>query len=265
MRKIIVTIVVSVTFMVTAEIPHQYYIGNSEVDPVFWHSIPDSIRKQCASEKWNYDSVVLEILHLPIEYYLDSIEGEKIIKRRTDKDVAIMKERLMRVKQASSETVFRLKLGDTIPNFSVTKNPGGGVVKNIIRSGKCYLINFWATWCGNCLMELLPSEIPHLAEEFIDDKDFVFLPICIDSSLIELKTFFNSEGGKRWKHIEYLTFLDKERKANSLFAESGHLPLTIIVGKDGRIKYLNVGKIHTEKQYEELRESIIMGLRFDNY
>lgn len=261
MRKIVVIISVIFTLMVTAEIPHKYYVGNTEVDRGFWHSIPDSILRQSASGKWDYDSLILEKLYLPMEYYLDSIDGKHIIQRRSVEVVALMKEQLMRIQQASSKKALRLQLGDSVPVFSVVTNPEGAIINDVINPEKCYLINFWATWCGNCLLELLPSQIPHLVEEFIIDKDFVFLPICIDSSLSELKAFFNSDRGVRWKHIEYVTALDKDRTANGIFAEPGHLPLTIVVGRDGRIKYLHMGRISSEEQYNELRKAIILGLK----
>ncbi|MCM1077828.1 MAG: TlpA family protein disulfide reductase [Bacteroides sp.] len=166
--------------------------------------------------------------------------------------------------QSSSQGAYRLHLGDSVPNFNVIRNPGGAVVEDVLHTGKCYLINFWATWCGNCLLELLPTEIPQFAEKFIDDKDFVFLPICIDTSSDELESFFNSERGERWKHLKYVTTLDQDRTANSIFAEAGHLPLTVVVGKNGRIVYIHIGRISTKNEFDELEKAIVAGLAVNN-
>lgn len=260
MKKIVLIITLFISAIVAARIPHRYYIGETEVDVAFWNAIPDSIKQGCASEKWDYDSLISEKLHLPIEYFLDSIGGNYIIKRRSDEMIAQMRSRLSILIESDSQGKYRLHIGDSVPGFSIVKNPGGAVVDKVLYPGKCYLINFWATWCGNCLLELLPTEMPQLAEKFIDEKDFVFLPICIDSSLRELDLFFNSERGARWKHLEYVTTLDNGRYANAIFAESGNLPLTVVVGKDGIVRYIHIGRISTGKEFREVENAIVEGL-----
>lgn len=239
-----------------AQIPHKYYVGKAEVDSMFWNSIPDSIRKQSAYGMWDNDTVITESLSLPMEYYIDSVNGKHVIKQRDEETVAKMREQLAKRIQISAQSTYRLNPGDIAPNFSVTNYSDGAKIENVLKPGNCYLINFWATWCGNCLLELLPPELPKLAESFTNDKNFVFLPICIDSSLDDLKSFFNSKRGNRWIHLQSATTLDTDRKANGLFAEPGHLPLTIVVNKEGKIAYINLGRISTREQFQELETAI---------
>lgn len=53
------------------------------------------------------------------------------------------------------------------------------------------------------------------------------------------------------KYIEY----------DSLTAiKSGIMPLNIVIGKDGVIKYIHSGKITAEEELSELRNAIISGL-----
>lgn len=263
MKKILVVaaiVVAACWVMVMGEAPHRYFVGKTEVGRDFWASIPDSVRAQGISGEWDYDTLLISTLSLPIAYYVDSIGGEYTLRRRSDEDIARLEAEVRRISRESSEKAYRLRKGDKVPNFSVVKNPGGAVVEDVLKPGKCYLINFWATWCGNCLLELRPDELPRLAERYIDDKDFVFLPICIDSSLAALRTFFHSERGEAWSHLEYVTTLDTDRTANGIFAEAGHLPLTVVVGRDGRIAYIRIGRITTEAQYAELEAAIDAGL-----
>ena len=260
MKRLIFVISLFVSIIIVAQVPHRYYIGDTEVGVSFWNAIPDSVKQQCATGKWDNDTLVIEKIFLPIEYQLDSVDSNYIISRRSEEKIALMKERLSAAIQSSSQSSYRIHPGDSVPNFSVIKNPGGAVVENVLHQDKCYLINFWATWCGNCLLELLPAEIPHLAEKFMDEKDFVFLPICIDTSLDELKSFFHTERGERWKHLEYVTMLDQDRAANSIFAEPGHLPLTVVIGKNGKIVYIHMGRISTKEEFDELEKSIVAGL-----
>lgn len=260
MRKIILIIALFAVVIIAAQTPHRYYIGKTEVDSSFWNCIPDSIRQRSSSEKWDYDSLITETLNLPLEYYLDYSDGKYVISRKSDEVIALLYEQLAIIRQSDSQNALRLQVGDTVPNFNVVKNPGGALVEDVLYKGKCYLINFWATWCGNCLLELLPDEMPKLAENFIENKDFVFLPICIDSSLEDLHSFFSSVNGERWRHLEYVTTLDNERSANGIFAEPGNMPLTIVVGVDGRIKYIKNGRLSTEEDFDELERAIVWGL-----
>lgn len=248
------------TAMGIAQIQHRYFIGKTEVDSSFWCSIPDSIKHDCAYEKWEYDTLVTESLTLPLEYYLDSVSEKYFIHRRSEEDIASIKDRLSIFESAAANNAYRLRKGDSVPNFTVISNPEGVVVENVLQPDKCYLICFWATWCGNCLLELLPSELPRIAENFKYNDDFIFLPICIDSSLSDLESFFKSERGQQWQHMEYITTLDTDRTANNIFAESGNLPLTIVVGKDMRLLSIHIGRISKTKEFKEIEEAITAGL-----
>ena len=58
-----------------------------------------------------------------------------------------------------------------------------------------------------------------------------------------------------------MTLIDIERKTNSIFAESGILPLNIVIGKDGIIRYIKIGKINGIDQINDLIEAIRIGLK----
>lgn len=260
MRELIGLMYLLVTAMGIAQIQHQYFVDKTEVDSSFWFSIPDSIKHDCVYEKWEYDTLVTESLTLPLEYYLDSVSEKYFIHKRSEEDIALIKERVSLLESNSANNAYRLHKGDYVPNFTVIRNPDGDVFENVLYPDKCYLINFWATWCGNCLLELLPSEMPRIAEIFKYNDDFIFLPICIDSSLSDLESFFKSERGQQWEHLEYITTLDTDRKANNIFAESGNLPLTIVVGKDMRLLYIHMGRISNNVEFKQIEDAITTGL-----
>ncbi len=260
MRKAVLFIGIFVSVLALAQIPHKYYVGDIEVSEVVWSSIPDSIRAQSACEKWDYDTIIIERIFIPLRYKLDTTDVSYSIKMRSDSEMAEIRRNLPEVRSQSTSEVFKLKVGDISPNFSVVNNLDGSLTADVLRHGKCYLINFWATWCGNCLLELRPSEIPLMADKFKDDENFVFLPVCIDASLSDLETFFNSERGAQWIHLKDLTFLDIDRAANGVFAESGNMPLTVVVGRSGRIEYLRVGRLSTAEHFKELEKAIMSGL-----
>ena len=68
------------------------------------------------------------------------------------------------------------KLGKPAPDFTLTLLDGPGKTRTMTRAdlaGKVVLIDFWATWCRPCLMEL--PEIQELVEHYKDAKKEVLI------------------------------------------------------------------------------------------
>src|SRR6185503_14458294 len=67
--------------------------------------------------------------------------------------------------QSAEPTDSTLKVGDAAPKLQVSKWVQGDPVKSF-QSGKAYIVEFWATWCGPCRVS-----IPHLNEIHTKYKD----------------------------------------------------------------------------------------------
>lgn len=238
--------------------PTRYFIGKTEVPESLWMSTPDSLKY--STLKIEYDSLTVIETDLPMTHYLDSINGGYIIKKRSEEEISAIEKNVRHIIKNHTTNVTVVSINDKAPQINLAKYADNSVITDFIVPGNCYLLSFWATWCGNCLIELKEEFIPSIANEFKDIPIFKFVPICIDSTESELEKFFKSTHGSKWHHLSQTTYLDTNRLANSKYAKSGIMPLNIVIGKDGVIKYIHSGKITAEEELSELRNAIISGL-----
>lgn len=260
MRKILLlTLLIAATSFMLASIPTKYFIGEREVSESSYNSVPDSIRNKSFLSNFNNDTLVVKIMDLPYTHYLDTIQqsGEVIIKRHSPERIDLFNDLLAN----QSQKAVKLRVGDSVEfKLSLLNLQSDTVNIDFNKWEKCYFISYWATWCGNCLLELEPDNIPEWIKQFADNRDFEFIPICIDSTPSELKQFFESGKDKESIYLSDITLIDIDRESNSYFAKSGNLPLNIVIGKNGVIKFIKIGRIHGKEEIAELKEAIISGL-----
>lgn len=146
------------------------------------------------------------------------------------------------VKAQAKET--KVKVGDDVPEFTVEMFDGKKINMKDLK-GKVVLINFWATWCPPCQLEL-----KRVQKEIIDrfkGKDFVFLPISREETKEQVAKFRQKNG------YIFPMGLDPERKIFDKFATST-IPRNFLIDKKGKIVEIEIG--YTEKSFAELIEKI---------
>jgi peroxiredoxin len=84
-----------------------------------------------------------------------------------------------------------VKIGDEAPNFVLKDLEGFQVALDQFR-GKVVLLNFWATWCGPCRIEMPAME--QLYRSF-SRKDFEILAVSTDAQGIAVTRPFQREMG----------------------------------------------------------------------
>lgn len=245
---------------VSALIPTRYYVGKTEVTESFWNSMPNNL--DYVTCDFNYDSLVVKSRELPFTHYLDSVSspGEYVLCKRRPEEIAEIERAYAMTTKVRREQSLSASIEEQAPQISLIRYKTGSVIDNLILPGHCYLLSFWATWCGNCLLELKPEFIPSVVEKFNDNQCFHFIPICIDSTTDDLKKFFSGQTGRRWSYLADITYLDPNRKANNQYGESGIMPLNVVVGKDGLIRYIHSGVIKDNAELSTLYEAIESGI-----
>jgi len=117
--------------------------------------------------------------------------------------------------------------GEEPPDFSA-KDVSGRSVKLSELKGKVVLLDFWATWCPPCRVE-----IPNLLGIFrnFKDKDFVMISISLDRDLQAARLFVKD------KKMDWLQIIDLEAgQAIAALYQVEYIPSTFIINRRGKIE-----------------------------
>jgi len=117
------------------------------------------------------------------------------------------------------------------PDFTLDDASGKPVQLSGFR-GKVVLLNFWATWCGGCKVE-----IPWLIEfqEQYGQRGFVVLGVSLDADGWKLVRPFIGE-----KKINYRVMIGTDDLAVRYGADQA-LPVSVLIDKSGRIAATHTG------------------------
>ncbi len=124
--------------------------------------------------------------------------------------------------------------GKTAPAFTLT-DVDGKTVSLADYKGKVVMVDFWATWCGPCKLEL-----PHLVDlqKQYADKDFVILGLSMDDDKPEMVKQFAEENG-----LPY-TIVMGDEGTQGRYGVTGY-PTAFLIDKGGVIR--NVFQGYTDK------------------
>jgi peroxiredoxin len=135
----------------------------------------------------------------------------------------------------------------TAPDFTL-KSAEGRNLRLAEQRGQVVLVNFWASWCGPCKVEM-----PHLNKLY--DKyrasGFTLLAVNIDD---DART--GSATAARWG-LKFPVLLDADKRVSKLY-DLGSMPATVLIDRDGKVRYLHRGyKDGVEETYErQIRELV---------
>ncbi|MHC5073190.1 MAG: peroxiredoxin family protein [Planctomycetota bacterium] len=134
----------------------------------------------------------------------------------------------------AQSTAMKVKIGQKAPDFTLQNLDGDEVTLSDYFGKKVVMLEFWATWCNIC-----KKEIPTLVKNYntYKDKGFEILAITLqsgdDEEVREIVEKFN---------IPYPILMDERLKvATKVYGLAGPIPLKVIIGCDGNVKYAHVG------------------------
>lgn len=151
---------------------------------------------------------------------------------------------------SQTDTTSLTRIGDKAPVFAC-KTTDGKIIDISRLQGKIIMINFFATWCGPCNLEL-PVLQKNIWNKYKDNQDFALIIIGREHNEKEVRDFVTN------KKFTMPFAPDPDRGIFKLYATQ-NIPRNIIIGKDGRIIYQSTG--YSEEEFKKLEEFLAIKMK----
>ena len=128
-------------------------------------------------------------------------------------------------------------IGSPAPDFELTNLAGARIRLSELR-GTVVLINFWATWCGPCRLEM-----PAIQERYERyHPELAVLAVDFDEPAGEVQKFVDELG------LTFEVLLDPGAKVQDLYRVRGY-PTTYLLDTEGIVQVHHIG-LMTEEQLD---------------
>jgi len=124
---------------------------------------------------------------------------------------------------------------------------GGSNLRLKEQRGRVVMVNFWATWCGPCRQEM--PQLDRLYQKY-KASGFVLLGVNVDDDARKAGDVAAKLG------ITFPVLLDTDKAVSKLY-DLSTMPSTVIIDRDGKVRYLHRGYLagyedNYDKQIREL-------------
>jgi thiol-disulfide isomerase/thioredoxin len=114
--------------------------------------------------------------------------------------------------------------------------------------GKVTLVNFWATWCEACKVEL--AEMEKLLAPHLGHRDLNVAFVSLDKERDKAVAWFKQNLSNPGSMLPRLYSDAQFKLAEKLEVDS--FPLTLVIGRDGKIAYVQRGFKEGEGSTEKI-------------
>lgn len=122
-------------------------------------------------------------------------------------------------------------LGQPAPEFTLVNLDGEETPIAKSLGKEVIVLDFWATWCGPCVMAL--PVLTEVTGEFAE-QGVKFYAVNQQEDADTVKTFLTDKG------LTPPVLLDTEGEVGNKYSVEG-LPTSVIIGKDGKVQVVHVG------------------------
>jgi len=124
----------------------------------------------------------------------------------------------------------QVEVGGPAPEFRLESLRGSSLSLESFK-GKVALLNFWATWCAPCRIEM-----PDLEKAYRENRKYGFVVIGVNvlQSADKIRGFIHKQK------ITFPVALDGDGKIMKLY-KAGALPYSVLIDRKGNIRRTHVG------------------------
>jgi peroxiredoxin len=132
------------------------------------------------------------------------------------------------------------------PDFTL-RSMSGPNLRLAEQRGRVVMVNFWATWCGPCRQEM--PQLDRLYQKY-RSSGFVLLGVNVDDDARKAADVAAKLG------VTFPVLLDTDKAVSRLY-DLSTMPSTVLIDRDGRVRYLHRGYLagyedNYDKQIREL-------------
>jgi tetratricopeptide (TPR) repeat protein len=168
-------------------------------------------------------------------------EGIEVLKKYVELDPTASE-----VAQAKA-VIGNVKLVDAkvAPSFNVKSHTGDEISLEKAR-GKIVLLDFWASWCVPCRMDM--PEIKRIWKKYGGDNRFSLIGIDLDSSKPPFEAYMKEEGISWQQYYDGLGWGNKIARLYGVYS----IPQTILIDHEGVIRATNLRGDQLAEKIDEL-------------
>ncbi|MCB0191547.1 MAG: TlpA family protein disulfide reductase [Anaerolineae bacterium] len=153
--------------------------------------------------------------------------------------------------EPDSVTVTGMVVGQIAPDFTLLTLNGDTLTLSGLR-GRPVLINFWASWCAPCRIEM-PTLVRVYKKYQPEGLEIVAFNVTSQDSLSNAQAFVNEF------QLPFPVVLDKAGHVTADDYQLRGLPMSIFINRDGVIAHVQLGAM-SEVQIEDVIEDLLAEL-----
>jgi cytochrome c biogenesis protein CcmG/thiol:disulfide interchange protein DsbE len=138
-------------------------------------------------------------------------------------------------------------IGQKAPDFSLRALDGQRYELRDLE-GQVVLLNFWATWCGPCRLEMPLFE--QYSQDLVNDG-LIILAINLQEAIPVVQDYVEELG------LTFPVLLDSDGKVSQQYRIIGY-PSSILIDRTGQIQVIHIGII-TEAQLVDYLQQLGIG------
>ena len=134
------------------------------------------------------------------------------------------------------------------PDFTL-ETPEGELFTLTQHQGEVVILNFWATWCAPCVVEV--PEFVELQDE-LEDQDVLFVGVSQDTGP---GAFDDVRDFREMFDVNYPLLMDTQLRVGTMYNITS-LPTTLVIDRSGRIHAQQVGLLSRRQMLSMMGELI---------